>query len=73
MALDKDILGLAVHTVRMQFNGKTVAELVMMYGSIDNARLALTKLEMDAIIKHIQTNGVVNTTGTAAAQIGKMT
>lgn len=57
MSLDKDILGQALHNVRMQFNGQTVEQLVNAHGSLDNARLAMSKAEAEVIIDHIKTYG----------------
>lgn len=79
MALNKEILGLAIYAVRKKYSAKTVPQLVAQYGTLEKAQLALATNEADAIIKHFTTLGVVNvavettveTTGTALAQAGK--
>jgi hypothetical protein len=74
MALNKDILGTAINTVRVAFSSKTTPQLIAEYGSIANAQLAMAKAEAEQIILHFQASAVVtvtvNTTGTALAQIG---
>lgn len=57
--LDKDTLGTALYNVRQLFNEKTKDELLMMYTTIDNARLALCKKEAEAIINHFKSNGII--------------
>ncbi len=78
MALNKEILGLAIYAVRKEYSAKTVPQLVAQYGSLEKAQIAMATDEADAIIKHFTTLGVVNvvvettvaTTGTALAQAG---
>lgn len=64
MALDADAMGLAIYNVRQQFNNKDINEILMLYGSIDNARLEQCKNEAAAIINHIKTNGDLIVPGT---------
>jgi|GEM_PF-4275534 len=52
MALNKDVLGLARYTAEMAFNNREIADLVMSYGSLENARLAWMIMDSDIIIKH---------------------
>jgi hypothetical protein len=74
MALNKDILGTAINTVRVAFSGKTTPQLITEYGSIANAQLAMAKAEAEQIILHFQAAAVVtvtvSTAGTALAQTG---
>lgn len=77
MALDKDVLGLALYNIRNDFNNKQLNELLMMYTTLENARVAYAKKEAEVIINHFKNNALVtvnvNTTGTAAAQAGSGT
>lgn len=68
MALNKDILGLALYERANEINDKTPDEV----GNLEQARIDFWKAIADEVIKHIKTFGIVNTTGTAAAQTGKM-
>ena len=68
MALNKDILGLAIYTKVEELNNKTPDEI----GDVEEARMRFWKDVAGELILHIQTYGIVNTTGTAAAQTGKM-
>jgi len=78
MALNKDILGAAIYTVRKKYSSKTAPQLIAQYGSLDKAQLAMATDEAAAIIKHFTTLGNVQvavtttvvTTGTALAQTG---
>lgn len=56
MALNKDILGLALHNRRLDFCDKTYDQLIATYGSMDNARLEMAKADADEIIKHFKNN-----------------
>lgn len=66
MALNKDVLGAALLAMADNFNNINVEDLAA-------AKEAFWKGVADEIIKHIKTQGVVNTTGTAAAQTGTIT
>jgi hypothetical protein len=55
MALDKDILGLALHNARKVFCDKTMDELINEYGSLDEVRKAQASADADEIIKHFKT------------------
>ena len=74
MPLNKDILGLALYNGRLEFNDKTLDELIATYGSLENARIAAAKKDAEIIINHFKTAGVVSvavtTTGTATAHTG---
>jgi hypothetical protein len=54
MALDKDILGLAIYNVRNSFSNKTVAQLEAAHGTLEGARLECAKQEAEAIINHFK-------------------
>ncbi|MFT3750971.1 MAG: hypothetical protein QM768_21840 [Agriterribacter sp.] len=69
MALNKDILGLALYTKAKELNDKTPDEI----GDLEAARKAFWQAVAEEVINHIKVYGQVNTTGTAAAQTGKMT
>lgn len=69
MALSKDILGLALYDRAKELNDKPPDEI----GDMEEARLNFWKAIADEVINHIKVYGQVNTTGTAAAQTGKMT
>lgn len=69
MALSKDILGLALYNRAMELNDKQPDTL----GDLDQARKDFWEAVADEVINHIKVYGIVNTTGTAAAQSGKMT
>ena len=56
MALNKDILGTSLYNVRNSFNDKTIEELEALYGSLDQARLALAKAEAEVFINHLKDN-----------------
>lgn len=65
MALSKDILGQDMYDMREEFfNNKTLDEILMMYGSLEAARLAACKKEAEIIINHFKTNVVLNIPGT---------
>lgn len=65
MALDKNILGMALHNMRNEFfNNKTEQELITQYGSMDNARLEGCKKEAEVIIDHFKNYAVLNVPGT---------
>lgn len=57
MALDKDILGLAIYNVRNVYSNKTAAQLIATYGDLEAARLHAAKAEAEAIIDHFKTFG----------------
>jgi hypothetical protein len=67
MALNKDILGQALYDMRNQFfNNKTTQELVGIYGSLENARLAACKKEAEIFINHFKNNAVIPGSGLVA-------
>lgn len=57
MALNKDVLGLALYNVRVTFSNKTIDQINTEYGGIEQYRLALAKAEADEIISHFKTAG----------------
>lgn len=57
MALNKDILGQALYDGRAQFNNKTLDELNMIYGTLEDIRLAMAKVDAEVIINHIKQYG----------------
>lgn len=59
MALNKDVLGLALYNKRVAFNDKTYDDLVQQYGTIEAARLAACEADAEAIIDHFKNNGVL--------------
>jgi hypothetical protein len=59
MALDKDVLGQAIYDVRNIYSNKTAEQLITSYGSLEAARLHAAKAEMEVIINHFKTAGVV--------------
>lgn len=70
MALNKDILGVALYDGFVSFNNKNIEQT----GNLEDARLAFCKVMADEIIKHLKTAAVVNvtvvTTGTATNHTG---
>lgn len=56
MALDKNVLGQALHDARKVFCDKTMDELINEYGSLDNVRKAQATADADEIIKHFKNN-----------------
>lgn len=72
MALNKDVLGLALYNSRKLFDDMTIEEIEAQYGSIEGARLAACIGDAEAIINHIKAAALVTvaTTGTASAQTG---
>ncbi|HMO63293.1 MAG TPA: hypothetical protein PKC39_14505 [Ferruginibacter sp.] len=66
MALNKDILGEALHAIRQDFNEKSIEELLQMYNTMEAARLAYSKKEAEVIINHFKNNAVVPGTGLVA-------
>jgi hypothetical protein len=74
MALNKDVLGVALYNARNVFNDKTLEELITQYGSLGGVRLAMAKADAKEIIDHFIAQGVitvtVTTTGTTTAHSG---
>lgn len=74
MALNKDTLGMALYNSRHIFDNMTHDEIIQQYGSIENARIAASKGDAEAIINHFKANGLikvnVTTTGTATNHTG---
>jgi hypothetical protein len=66
MALDKDVLGMALYDARDAFNNKTYQQLVDEYGTIENARIAACKADAEAIINHLTTHAIIPATGLVA-------
>lgn len=66
MALDANILGTALYTAANAYNDQDIQNL-------EQARRDFWKAVAQEIVTHIVTQGVVTTTGTAAAQTGKLT
>jgi hypothetical protein len=70
MALNKDVLGLALYNRLDTYNNQDIDAI----GDIEAARLAFCKALADEVIQHFRTAGVVSvtvtTTGTAAAHTG---
>lgn len=57
MALNKDILGTDLYNMQNQFfNNKTSDEIIMLYGSMEAARLECCKKEAEIIINHFKNN-----------------
>lgn len=56
MALNKDVLGLALYNARQPFMDKNIDEVIATYGSIEAYRLAIAKADADEIIKHFKAN-----------------
>jgi len=77
MPLDKDVLGMALYNRRSSFSDKDYDELLSIYGSIENARIAAAKADADEIIKHFKAAATVSvtvtTTGTATNHAGSGT
>lgn len=69
MALDGNILGLSIYAKAKELNDKDPNEI----GDLEEARKQFWKDVGAEIVSHIKIYGQVNTTGTAAAQMGKMT
>lgn len=61
--LNKDVLGAAWNTAAMDFNNKTIDELLNDYDDMDAVRLAFFKKLADADITHYKTDGVLNVPG----------
>jgi len=77
MALNKDILGEALHNARKVFSDKTINELINEYGSLDNVRKAQAIADADALIKHFQQHaegkyqaGTLTAGGTGVTSVG---
>jgi hypothetical protein len=68
MALDGNILGLAIYAKAKELNDKSPQEI----GDLEEARKQFWKDVGDEIVAHIKVYGQVNTTGSATAQTGKM-
>lgn len=68
MALNKEILGLALYNKAMSLNNKLPADI----GDIEQARKDFWEAIAEEVISHIKIYGQVNTTGSATAQTGKM-
>ncbi len=66
MALDKDILGTALHTARSYYSNRTMDDLINEFGTLDNVRLALNKKEAEVYINHFKANAVVPALGLVA-------
>ncbi len=64
MALNKDILGLALYDVRAIYCNKTIDEIIDEYGSLEAARLHACKAEAEAIIDHFKNNIAISIPGT---------
>jgi len=64
MALNKDVLGAALKSVRDSFSNKTNDELIAIYGDVDGIRLAACKAEAEAIINHFKDHALLNVPGT---------
>ena len=64
MALNKDVLGAALKSVRDNFSNKTKDQLIAIYGDEDSIRLAACNAEADAIITHFKNNALLNVPGT---------
>lgn len=62
MALDKDILGIAIYNVRQQFVNRDINDLIGEFGDMDSARLAMAKAEAEAIIDHFKNYAQINAT-----------
>lgn len=60
MPLNKDVLGLALYTRRNAFCDMDMDEILMMYTTLDNARLAMAKADAEEIINHFKTNIEIN-------------
>lgn len=77
MALDSEVLGFKIFSVRKSFSNKTAVQLLAEYGSLELAQLALAKAEAAEIINHFALFGevtvAVKTLGTATAQAGEGT
>lgn len=54
MAMDKDILGLALYNSRNVFSNLTTDQLIATYGTLEAARLAACKAEAEVFINHVQ-------------------
>jgi hypothetical protein len=67
MALNKDNLGAARLAAKSSFNGLTINEVVMAYGSMDGYRLAIEKADSDAIITHFKTQAILTIPGLGMA------
>ena len=63
MALDKDILGTALHNARQTFANQSFDDLIAIYGTLDGIRLAASKADAQAIIDHFKANGVLTVPG----------
>jgi hypothetical protein len=57
--LDATILGTARHNRRLDFVNKDINELIMAYGSMEAARLAMDIADSQVIIDHIKANALV--------------
>lgn len=64
MPLNKDTLGAARVAAKSSFNGLTINEVVMAYGSMDAYRLAIEKADSEAIINHFKTQSLLTIPGT---------
>lgn len=74
MPLNKDVLGMALYNSRHIFDNMTLDEIIQQYGSLEDARIAASKGDAEAIINHFKNNAVVSvnvtTTGTATSHTG---
>jgi hypothetical protein len=62
MALDKDILGTALYTVRQSYVNRDYNSLIAQYGNLNAARLAQAKDEAEVFIDHIKNFAQINAT-----------
>lgn len=60
MALNKDVLGLALKNARDAFNDMDNDSIIATYGSLDAARLAMAKADAEEIINHFKNNIQIN-------------
>lgn len=56
MALNKDVLGLALYNSRAPFMNKNLDEIIATYGTLEAYRLEVAKADADEIIKHFKNN-----------------
>lgn len=64
MALNKDVLGMALYNRRVAFSDMDMDALVATYGSLEGARKAMAKADADEIIKHFIANITIKIPGT---------
>jgi len=66
MALDADVLGLALYNARGHFNNRTMDDLLGEYETANGIFLAVCKADAQAIIDHFTTHAVIPGTGLTA-------